>query len=85
MAEKFHLNITTPDKVIYDGTITSLIAPGATGYLGILAHHRPIATLLSAGDITIKDGEGKESIFHSSGSGFLEVSNNSATMLLDSV
>ena len=85
MTAQFHVNMTTPDKIIYDGHITSLVAPGSVGYLGILAHHRPIVTTLAPGKVILKDETGKAMEFHSTGNGFLEVSKNSATLLLDSV
>jgi F-type H+-transporting ATPase subunit epsilon len=85
MAATFNLNITTPDRTVYEGSVSSLIAPGELGYLGILANHRPIVAKLGPGKIILKDEKGKSSIYRSEGSGFLEVLNNRANLLLDSV
>ena len=85
MAHLFHLNISTPRETIFDGTIQSLVAPGEIGYLGILANHAPLITTLVPGKITVRDTYGKHSIFNSSGGGLLEVSENQAVILADSI
>ncbi|MFA6079473.1 MAG: F0F1 ATP synthase subunit epsilon [Candidatus Omnitrophota bacterium] len=84
MDHLFHINILTLDKTVYEGTISSLQAPGEAGYLGVLANHIPLVTTLVPGNITIKDDRGEEKVFHSKGKGFLEVIRNDATILLDS-
>jgi len=76
------LTIVTPDKIFYEDDIVSLIAPGFEGYLGVLTDHAPLITALLPGKLTVKDREGKERFFCVSG-GFLEVSNNVATLLAD--
>lgn len=85
MSAIFNLNIMTPERTVYDGSISSLIAPGEMGYLGILANHRSIVAKLGPGKIIVKDDKGASSTYLSAGSGFLEVLNNRATLLLDSV
>lgn len=83
MAEVFHLNIVTSEKKLYDGAVTSLIAPGELGYLGVLANHAPLLTTLAAGTITAREASGKELRFETKTSGFLEVLHNKATILID--
>lgn len=76
------LNVVTPEKVIFEDEVISIIAPGSEGYLGVLTDHAPLITALLSGKLTVKDREGKEQFFCVSG-GFLEVSNNVATLLAD--
>ena len=83
MAELFHVNITTQDKVVYDSDAVSLVAPAEMGYLGVLAHHAPLITGLVPGKITVRDNFGETFSFKSTGSGFLEVSNNNARLVLE--
>ena len=83
MTNQFHVNITTQDKVVYNADAVSLVAPGEMGYLGVLAHHAPLIASLVPGKITVRDAFGEAFSFKSTGSGFLEVSNNNAHLVLE--
>ena len=80
----FSLSIVSQEKKLFEQEVSSVVAPGSEGYLGILTDHAPLITALAPGKLTIKDREGRESRFTISG-GFLEVSNNVATILADEV
>ena len=80
----FHLSIVTPEKSFYDGNIKSLVVPGTEGYLGVLSQHAPLITALIPGKIEFRDENDEVNIMAVSG-GFLEVSNNIATILADTV
>ncbi len=80
----FLLSIVTPEKEFLKAEINSLVVPGTEGYLGILSHHAPLITALKPGKIQFRDAQDKVSILAVSG-GFLEVSNNEATLLADAV
>jgi F-type H+-transporting ATPase subunit epsilon len=80
----FLLSILTPDRVVLEQRVVSVIAPGSMGYLGILANHAPLMTDLVPGKLTLRDEAGREQLFAISG-GFLEVSENRATILADAV
>ena len=84
MQETFHLSLLTPERSLLEAEVVSLTAPGSEGYLGVLAHHAPLITALQAGRLEIRDADQKESVFAVSG-GFLEVSENKATILADAV
>lgn len=77
----YRLQIVTPERVVFDDEVTSIVAPGAAGYLGVLAHHAPLLTTLRPGTLTIRRGEDVNE-YHVE-SGFLEVSENTATLLVD--
>jgi len=70
---------------VYEGRVSSLIAPGELGYLGVLANHAALITNLIPGKISFRDGSNKLTTIDSKGKGFLEVLNNNATLLLDSI
>ena len=78
----FQLSIVTPEKVIFEGEVVSLLVPGMEGYLGILSNHAPLITALQPGRIEFQDDQDKIQVFSVSG-GFVEVSGNRATLLAD--
>ena len=80
----FNLSIVTPEKIFYEDEVVSLIAPGFEGYLGILTDHAPLITAITPGKVTVKDSS-QEEIILSVTQGFLEVSANTATLLVDAV
>ena len=80
----FTLKIVTPDQVFFEGPATSVVAPGAIGYLGILKNHAPLVTTLDKGRLTYKDESGQMKGFQVEG-GFLEVLNNRVLVLTDKV
>ena len=79
----FKLSIVTTEQIIYEDDVSSIIAPGSVGYLGLLTNHAPIITSLKPGKLTVKDTAGTELNFALSG-GFLENSDNQCTILADS-
>jgi F-type H+-transporting ATPase subunit epsilon len=67
---------------VFAGEAVHLYARGSLGYLGVLAHHAPLLTSLEPGVMSIRLGDGTQQHFAVTG-GFLEVSNNRATVLAD--
>jgi F-type H+-transporting ATPase subunit epsilon len=84
MAKIFDLNIITPDAPVYEGKVSSLVAPSKLGYMGVLADHAPIIAALKPGKITLKEASGGRKVFDSVSEGFLEAMNNRAVILLSS-
>jgi len=79
----FQFRLVTPQKLLLEAEVQALQVPGSEGYLGVLAHHAPLITALQEGKLTVKDPSGRETAYHVTG-GFLEVSDNRATVLADS-
>ncbi len=79
----FHLTIMNPEKTIYEGEITSLIAPCETGYLGVMAGHLPLAANIVSGKIIVRGDKEESRIFNCRDKGFLEVLGNKVTLLLN--
>ena len=65
------LEIVTPERLAYSGTVDSVVCPGIEGELGILPHHAPLLTTLGFGELRIRSG-GQEEAFAIAG-GFLQV------------
>jgi F-type H+-transporting ATPase subunit epsilon len=85
MAETFHLTVLTPERPVLDEDVVSIVAPGAQGYLGVLAHHAPLITSLVPGKLSVREGTGEQERTFAISGGFLEVSENTATILADAI
>ena len=81
----FALEILTPNRTVFKGSVTSLVAPAALGYLGVLANHAPMMTTLTPGKVTYRDAAGNPHDLRSTGSGFLDVFHNQVTLLADGI
>ena len=46
------LTILTPEGACFDETVTSVVAPGAKGYFGVLPGHAPMVAALEPGVLT---------------------------------
>jgi F-type H+-transporting ATPase subunit epsilon len=84
MPESFQLTVLTPVRTLLEEQVESVVAPGAEGYLGVLANHAPLITALIPGKLTARLAGGETRIFALSG-GFLEVSANRAVILADAM
>jgi F-type H+-transporting ATPase subunit epsilon len=80
----YHLKVLTPEDMVFNDDIIALIAPGSTGYLGILTDHAPLITTLKTGVLTITDKNHTKHFYEISG-GFLEVRHNEAYLLVDTI
>lgn len=76
----YQLKIITSEKVFYEGTVVSTVAPAELGYMGILAHHAPLVATCVPGKLYFREPDGTEHNFQMD-SGFLEVLNNQVTIL----
>lgn len=80
---KFLLTILTQEKNVFKDNVEIVTLPGADGYFGVLAHHAPLVSMLGKGQITVHTGE--KTIQAELGGGFAEVSQNTMTILADSI
>jgi F-type H+-transporting ATPase subunit epsilon len=72
MANAFTLSIVAPDRSVVETDVTTLVAPGAQGYFGVLHGHLPMVAALKAGLIEYEDMQGQRHTVAVSG-GFAEV------------
>lgn len=80
----FNLKVLTPNRTAIDATVTSIVAPGEAGYLGVLANHAPLITTLAPGELKVTY-EGKKVSYYSIGGGILKVLHNKAVLLTESI
>ena len=66
-----HLEIVTPERLVYSDDVDAVVCPGIEGELGVLPHHTPLVTTLGYGELRIRKG-GREDYYAIAG-GFLQV------------
>ncbi|MDE3253978.1 MAG: ATP synthase F1 subunit epsilon [Bacteroidota bacterium] len=77
------LEILTPEKKIYSGEVYGVLLPGITGLFEILDKHAPLVSALKSGNLKILKDKSKHSESYAIQSGFVEVINNKATVLVE--
>jgi F-type H+-transporting ATPase subunit epsilon len=83
MFEKtFKLIVVTPERTAIDEPVTSVIIPSTDGYLGILANHAPLMTVMRIGTLEFVTKDGVREVAAVT-NGFVEVSDNRVTILAD--
>lgn len=68
------VTIISPEKSIFDGESTAVVAPAYDGEVGILPRHAPFMTLLGEGTLKVRQDSATRE-FHVRG-GFLQVAND---------
>lgn len=69
-----NVSLVSPERALFDGDATAIVAPAYDGKVGILPRHAPFLTLLGRGDLVIRGGEGARRF--SVDGGFLQVLGN---------
>ncbi len=77
----FHLEIRSPEQIIYEGDVTSVHAPGVEGNFQILYGHIPFLTALDVGEIRILESDTPRSMATSGG--VFEVLRTGVTVLVE--
>jgi len=77
------LTIITPDKLAYEGDVTSVTVPGSAGSFEILKDHAAIVSTLEDGKVIIRIGKNEE-ILNIIG-GVVEVIDNKITVLAEGI
>jgi len=78
------LEIITPDKRIFSGSIRSVRVPGQKGSFQIFKDHAPIISTLDQGPVVIADEQGNETRLEITG-GVIEVKQDKIILLADSI
>lgn len=78
---QLQLKIVTPEKQVLDEVVDMVTLPSSEGELGILPHHANLMAKLIPGELKIKRGGKVESM--AIGGGFLQVANNTLTIMTD--
>ncbi|HSU52122.1 MAG TPA: ATP synthase F1 subunit epsilon [Segetibacter sp.] len=76
------LEILTPEKRLYSGDVFGIQLPGIDGKFEVLDKHAPLVSALGKGNLKVIKDKNTTSNF-SIESGFVEVLNNKATVLVE--
>lgn len=76
------VSVSSPERMLFEGEATHVVAPAIDGFLGILEDHAPMMTLLGRGELRL-DGGGAGRRFSVSG-GFLQVVDNHVRVVTES-
>jgi F-type H+-transporting ATPase subunit epsilon len=77
----FHLDLVSPEKLLFAGDVGQVDLPGSEGDLGVLAGHAPLVTALRPGIIVIyREGGDLRVVVNG---GFAEVGPSGLTVLAD--
>jgi F-type H+-transporting ATPase subunit epsilon len=74
------VSVISPEKVLFEGQASGIVAPGHDGELGILPGHAPLMTVLGTGLLRL---EGASQQFQVQG-GFLQVVDNVVRVVTES-
>ena len=81
MADKIAFELVSPERLLLSDTADMVTVPGTEGYMGVMAGHAPVITVLRAGMIDVlKDGS--DSRFFIRG-GFAEIGAAKVTVLAE--
>jgi F-type H+-transporting ATPase subunit epsilon len=77
----FHLDLVSPEKLLFAGEVEQVDVPGSEGDFGVLAGHAPLIATLRPGILVIyRDGTVVKIVVNG---GFAEVSPKGLTVLAD--
>lgn len=81
MADTFHLEVATPERLFVDEQVSEAELPGKEGYMGILPNHAPLLSILGTGVLSYKSGASEHKLKVQGG--FVEVFENHVRVLAD--
>ncbi len=75
------LKIVSPEKVVFQGDVDSVLVPGTLGSFEILKDHAPIISSLEVGKVEYATQEGKQTLDIQGG--FVEVKKNEVSLCVE--
>lgn len=81
MTDELILEIVTPEKLAFSGTVDQVTVPGALGQFTVLKGHAPFLGFVDIGELYCT--RGAEKFFYALNTGLAEVSRNRLTILVE--
>ena len=79
-SNQLRVRLVTPERILFESTVSAVELPGKSGYLEVLYGHAPLLTELGAGDVRLHGGAQGNEIYNVSW-GFAEVLPDRVTIL----
>ena len=76
------VRVVSPQKIVFEGEASGLVAPAWDGQVGVLPGHAPLLALLGVGELTVERPGGGSDGFHVAG-GVLKVERDKVTVLTE--
>lgn len=81
MADELMLEIVTPEKMAFSGTVEEVTVPGSEGEFGVLRGHASLLSSVDVGELNFTK-EGKKS-YYAVSTGYAEVTSSKVTILVE--
>ena len=77
-----NVRVVSPDRIVFEGEASAVVAPAWDGQVGILRGHAPMLTLIGSGEMTIdRPSGGSDSLYVAAG--VLKVERDRVTLLTE--
>jgi F-type H+-transporting ATPase subunit epsilon len=81
MSDELILEIVTPEKMTFSGSVEDVTIPGSEGEFGVLRGHEALLSSVDIGELNFtKDGK---KIYYAVNTGYTEVTSNKVTILIE--
>ena len=77
-----NVRVVSPDKIVFEGEASAVVAPAWDGQVGILPGHAPMLALIGSGALSVDRPGGGSDTFHVAG-GVLKVERDPVTLLTE--
>jgi F-type H+-transporting ATPase subunit epsilon len=81
MAASLTLRVITPERIVLDDVVDSVVIPAADGLAGVLPRHAPMVAALASGDLKYVAAGREQHLFVSGG--FAEVRDNTLRLITE--
>lgn len=78
----FHLELVSPEKLVFSGEVEAVAVPGTEGEFTVLKDHAPLIAMMKPGVVVIEEAPAKKLRLFVPG-GFAEVAPSGLTILAD--
>lgn len=78
----FHFELVSPERVLFSGSVDSVVVPASEGDMTVLAGHAPTMSTLKPGVVTVTEGTGSPRRLFVRG-GFVDINSTGLSILAE--